>query len=114
MKKYRYLLAGILMLAIILGFTQSNRYFFSRDLAINDYITQHFNNDSAQLIEVVETDIKDVYYLLLRTKGSSVINTTSCVSLKKSIFGWQISVSPVAPNVDFGKYLIDAETKSLK
>lgn len=85
----------------------------TRDEAIKKYITSLFDKDSTQLINVVETDISNTYYLLLKTNGSDVINTTANVKIQNNIFGWKVTTGYEEANADLAKYLIDRETNTL-
>lgn len=114
MKKRRYIIGSMLLIAVFFCFIQVNRHFTSRDAAIDYYIAQQITDEAAQLIEIVETLVPDIYYLLLKTKGSTIINTVSCVTIKKTLVGWQVTASTIAPNVNLAKYMIDAETRQLK
>ncbi len=86
----------------------------TRDEAIEKYIRTEFDNDSPQLIDVVETDVSNIYYLLLRTNGSDVINTTSNVKIQNNIFGWKVTAGNVKANADLVEHLIDRETNTLR
>lgn len=85
----------------------------TRDEAIEKYLSTSFDHDSSELIHVVETDIPNTYYLLLRTNGSDIINTTANVKIQNNIFGWKVEMGYEEANADFEKYLIDRETNTL-
>lgn len=115
MKKVLYSICGIFVIGIIsFGIFQYTRHFPSRDMAIENYIVNNVPYDSAQLVDIAETDATDIYYLLLRTNGSDIINTTSSVKIEETVFGWKVTDSSIAPNVNLSKYLIDSETKELR
>ncbi|MGG2072851.1 hypothetical protein AB1J28_05840 [Lysinibacillus irui] len=109
-----YLFSIVVIMIISFGIYQYSTHFPTRDEAIEKYITTVFENDSTHLIDVVETDISNTYYLLLRTNGSDVINTTSNVKIQNNIFGWIVTAGYESANVDFSKHLIDRETNTLK
>ncbi|MCK1998648.1 hypothetical protein MPH47_15695 [Psychrobacillus psychrodurans] len=114
-KKLLIYLSSIgVILIISFGIYEYSTHFSTRDEAIAEYITTVFDNDSTQLIDVVETDISNTYYLLLRTKGSAVINTTSNVKIQNNIFGWKVTAGYEIANADLGKHLIDRETNTRK
>ncbi|MBO0589727.1 hypothetical protein [Sporosarcina sp. E16_8] len=116
--KYKKLLIYLFSIGFIIitsfCINQYSTHLSTRDVAIEQYITKVFDNDSAQLIDVVETDISNTYYLLLRTNGSDVINTTANVKIQKNIFGWKVTTGYKSANADLSKHLIDRETNTLK
>ena len=116
--KYKKLLAYLFSIGVIsiISFCiyQYSTHFPTRDEAIEKYITTVFDNDSTQLIDVVETDVSNTYYLLLRTNGSNVINTTANVKIQNNIFGWKVTDGYERANADLDKHLIDKETNTLK
>ncbi|MDM5247929.1 MULTISPECIES: hypothetical protein [unclassified Lysinibacillus] len=113
-KLLMYLFSIVVIIIISFGIYQYSTHFSTRDEAIEKYITTVFDNDSTQLIDVVETDISNTYFLLLRTNGSDIINTTSNVKIQNNIFGWKVTAGYESANVDLGKHLIDRETNTLK
>lgn len=116
--KYKKLLIYFFSIGfiIIISFciNQYSTHLSTRDEAIEKYITKVFVNDSTQLIDVVETDISNTYYLLLRTNGSDIINTTSNVKIQNNIFGWKVTAGDGRANADLAKHLIDRKTNTLK
>ncbi|MEK4084439.1 hypothetical protein [Psychrobacillus sp. FSL K6-1415] len=116
--KYNKLLIYLFSIGVIIifsfGIYQYLTHFSTRDEAIEKYITEMFDIDSTQLIDVVETDISNAYYLLLRTNGSDVINTTSNVKIQENMFGWKVTAGYERSYADLGKHLIDRETNTLK
>lgn len=116
-KKYKKILIYLTSLCfLIIGsfmLYQYSTHVSTRDEAIEKYLSTLFDNDSSQLIHVVETDIPNTYYLLLRTNGSDIINTTANVKIQKNIFGWKVTTGYEKANADFGKYFIDRETNTL-
>ena len=109
-----FIISLVVIIIISFGIYQYWTHFSTRDEAIEKYITTVFDNDSTQLIDVVETDVSNTYYLLLRTNGSNVINTTSNVKIQNNIFGWKVNTGYEIANADLTKHLIDRETNTLR
>lgn len=67
--KYNKLLIYLFSIGVIIifsfGIYQYLTHFSTRDEAIEKYITEMFDIDSTQLIDVVETDISNALYLML-------------------------------------------------
>ncbi|MFJ7736507.1 hypothetical protein ACIQ2D_09185 [Lysinibacillus sp. NPDC097287] len=115
MKKVMYSVCGVFIVGIIsFGIFQYTSHFPSRETAIENYVVNNIPYASAQLVDIAETDTTDIYYLLLRTNGSDIINTTSSVRIVETVFGWKVTDSPIGANVNLAKYLIDPETGKLK
>ncbi|EGQ27934.1 hypothetical protein HMPREF9372_0042 [Sporosarcina newyorkensis 2681] len=116
--KYKKLLTYLFSIGVVIIISFCiNKYlthFSTREEAIEKYLLTVFENDPAQLIDVVETDISNTYYLLLRTNGSDVINTTANVKIKNNIFGWKVTAGYEKADADLTKHLIDRETNTLK
>lgn len=113
-KSLIYLFSIGVIIIFSFGIYQYLTHFSTRDEAIEKYITEMFDIDSTQLIDVVETDISNAYYLLLRTNGSDDINTTSNVKIQENMFGWKVTAGYERAYADLGKHLIDRETNTLK
>lgn len=107
--KYMRIFISILFIILIcFGIYQKSIHFSTKDEAIQHYLDSISRTDKrSYLIETVETNIPNVYFLLSKTNGSSTINTVSNVTIKKGIWGWKIKDGEPEAEADLSKYFID-------
>ena len=87
---------------------QKSTHFSTKDEAIQHYLDSiTLTTKPTYLVEIVETNIPHVYFLLSKSNGSSTINTVSNVTIKKDIFGWIITDGDADAVADLSKYLIN-------
>ena len=106
MKKYIIVIAAVL-LVVSLSFYQykNSTYFATKDEAIQHHLDSvSIPGTEAYLAHIVETNIPDKYYLLIKSNGSDKISMISSVDIKKNIFGWSLKYSDVQAEADFSKY----------
>lgn len=87
---------------------QKSIHFSTKDEAIQHYLDSiTLTAKPIYLVQIVETNIPHVYFLLSKSNGSSTINTVSNVTIKKDIFGWIITDGDADAVADLSKYLIN-------
>lgn len=109
--KRQLFLIFLTMLIAVFSYKYSS-FHLTKEKALQVHLeTISYTTKPVQLVKVVETDIPDIYYLLIKSNDSNTINTVSNVKIKKTILGWRITPSSEKANavIDLTNYLLDSD-----